>query len=145
MKTISVEYKLSKVYTNHCIRSTAISVLDNNNFEARHIMRVSGHKSETSIRSYSRQLTECKQREISHTLTSACAQSRTEIVPVSTEAEQSSSTNLPSSPMLTHNFSASQETVHFHSGAFSSGCNITINFNYEALHWFSGRCLGQLL
>ena len=118
MKTISVEYKLSKVYTNHCIRSTAVSVLDNNNFEARHIMRVSSHKSETSIRSYSRQLTECKQREISHTLTSACAQSTTEIVPVSTEAGQSSSTNLPSSPVLTHNFSASQETVHFHSGAF---------------------------
>ena len=82
METISVEYKLSKVYTNHCIRSTAVSVLDNNNFEACHIMRVSGHKSETSIRSYSRQLTECKQREISHTLTSACAQSTTEIVPV---------------------------------------------------------------
>ena len=31
---------------------------------------------------------------------------------------------------LTPNFSASQETVHFHSGAFSSGCNITVNFNY---------------
>ena len=125
MKTVSVERKLSKVYTNHCIRSTAVSVLDNNNFQARQIMRVSGHKSETSIRSYSRrQLTECKQREISHTLTSACAQSATEIVPVSTEADQSSLTNLPSSPMLAHNFAAS------HSGAFSSGCNITINFNY---------------
>ena len=90
MKTISVECKLSKVYTNHCI----VSVLDNNNFKARHIMRVSGHKSETRIRSYSRQLTECKQKEISHTRTSACAQSTTEIVPVSTEAEQSSSTKL---------------------------------------------------
>ena len=130
MKTISVEYKLSKVYTNHCIRSTAVSVLDNNNFEVRHIMRVSGHKSETSIRSYSRQLTECKQREISHTLTSVCAQSTTEIVPVSTTTEQSSSTNLPSSPVLTHSFSASQETVHFHSGTLSSGCNITVNFSY---------------
>ena len=131
MNTISVEYKLSKVYTNHCTRSTIyVSVLDNNNFEARHIMQVSGHKSETSIRSYTRQLTACNQREISHTLTSACAQSTTEIAPVSTEAGQSSSTNLPNSPVLTHNFSASQETVHFHSGAFSSGCNITTNFNY---------------
>ena len=126
MKSLSVEYKLSKVYTNHCISSTAVSVLDNNNFEARHIMRVSGHKSETSIRSYSRQLTECKQREIS----SACAKGTTEIVPVSTEAGQSSSTNLPSSPVLTHTVSASQETVHFHGGAFSSGCNIIVNFNY---------------
>ena len=102
MKTISVEYKLSKVYTNHCIRSTAVSVLDNNNFQARQIMLVSGHKSETSIRSNSRQLTECKQTEISHTLTSACAQSTMEIVPVSTEAGQSSSTNpnLPSSTIF---------------------------------------------
>ena len=130
MKTISVEYKLSKVYTNHCIRSTAVSVLDNNNFEARQIMRVSGHKSETSIRSYSRQLTECKQREISHTLTSARAQSATEIISVSTEADQSSLTNLPSSPVLTRNFAANQETVHFHSGASSSGYNITVNFSY---------------
>ena len=117
------------MYTYHCIRSTAVSLLDNN-LEVCHIMRVSGHKSETSIRSYSRQITESKQREISHTLTSACAQSTTEIVPVSTEAGQSSLTNLPSSPVLTHNFSASQKTVHFHSGAFSSGCNITVNFNY---------------
>ena len=53
MKTISVDRKLSQEYTNHCIRSTAVSVLDNNNVEARHIMRVSGHKSESSIRSYS--------------------------------------------------------------------------------------------
>ena len=130
MKTISVEYKPSKVYTNHCIRFTAVSVLDNNNFEARHIMRVSGQKSETIIRSYSRQLTECKQRDVSHTFTSACAQRATEIVPVNTEADQTSLTNLTSSPVLAHNFTASQETVHFHSGAFSSGCNITVNFNY---------------
>ena len=131
MKTTSVECKLSKVYTNHCIRSMAISLLDNNNFEVRHIMRVSGHKSETSIRSYSHQLTECNQREISHTLTSACAQSTTEIGPVSTEAEQSSLKNLPSLLVLKLNFAAlSQETVHFHSSAFSSGCSITVSFNY---------------
>ncbi|KAK2561787.1 hypothetical protein P5673_015173 [Acropora cervicornis] len=95
-------------------------------------MRVSGHKSGTSIRSYSRQLTECKQREISHTLTSACAKGTTEIVPVSTEAGQSRSINLPSSLVLTQKVSANQETVHFHSGAFSSGCNIT---GYSHADW----------
>ena len=36
MKTISVEYKLSKVSTDCCIRSTAVSVLDNDNFEEHH-------------------------------------------------------------------------------------------------------------
>ena len=89
MKTISVYCKLSQEYTNHCIRSTAVSVLDNNNIEGRHIMHVSGHKSESSKGSYSRQLTESKTREISQTLTSACAQGSTEIVPLGTEVEQS--------------------------------------------------------
>ena len=110
MKTISVDCELSREYTNHCIRSTTVSVLDNNNFEARHIMRVSGHKSESSIRSYSRQLTESKTREISQTLTSACAQGSTEIVPLGTEVEQSKLNvpNVQNSPVLTHNFAQFQ-------------------------------------
>ena len=71
MSSISKELKLSQKYTNHCIRATAVSLLDECNFEARHIMRVSGHKSESSIRSYSRRLSEVKQKEISHALSSA--------------------------------------------------------------------------
>ena len=52
MKTISREAKLSKIYTNHSIRATSVTILDSSGFEARHIMAVSGHKSESSIRSY---------------------------------------------------------------------------------------------
>jgi len=98
-------------------------------------MRESGHKSESSIRSYGRQLTESKSRETSQTLTSACTQGNTEIVPLGTEVEQSKLNvlNLQNSPVLTHNFatSSSQETVHFHTGAFSSGCNVTVNCHYH--------------
>ena len=54
MKDISEEAKLSKIYTNHSIRATCITNLDNSGKEARHIMAVSGHKSESSIRSYAR-------------------------------------------------------------------------------------------
>ena len=135
MKTISVDCKLSQGYTNHCIRSTAVSVLDKNNIEARHITCMSGHKSESNIRYYSRQLTESKTREISQTLTSACAQGSTEIVPLGTEVEQRklNVSNVQNSQMPTHNFAttSSQETVHFHTGAFSSGCSITVNFHYH--------------
>ena len=60
MSSISKELKLSQKYTNHCIRATAVLLLDECNFEARHIMRVSGHKSGSSIRSYSRRLSEVK-------------------------------------------------------------------------------------
>ena len=60
MSSISKELKLSQKYTNHCIRATAVLLLDECNFEAHHIMRVSGHKSESSIRSYSKRLSEVK-------------------------------------------------------------------------------------
>ena len=62
MSSIPKELKLSQKYTNHCIRATAVSLLDECNFEARHIMRVSGHKSESSIRSYYRRLSEVKRK-----------------------------------------------------------------------------------
>jgi hypothetical protein len=35
---------LSQIYTNHCIRSTTITTLDQAGVEARHIMRISGHR-----------------------------------------------------------------------------------------------------
>ena len=54
MKRISVDAKLHTIYTNHCIRVTSITILDNGGFEARHIMSVSGHRAESSIRSYAR-------------------------------------------------------------------------------------------
>ncbi|CAB4030289.1 uncharacterized protein LOC110048984, partial [Paramuricea clavata] len=128
MSRISKELELSQTYTNYRIRTTAVSLLDECNFEARHIMRVSGHKSESSIRSYSRRLSEVKQKQISHSLSSACfnstnASSSSEIVLVN-EAEEivyteSETTNCPQSPVLTQNFAShSQETVNFHSGAF---------------------------
>jgi hypothetical protein len=68
MKDISASAKLSKAYTNHSVRATHITVLDDAGFEARHIMRTSGHKSESSIRSYSHRLSDTKKHQISATL-----------------------------------------------------------------------------
>ena len=64
MKTISVDAGLSQLYTNHYIRASCITVLDDGGVEARHIMNVSGHKSETSIKSYSRNVSESKKHEM---------------------------------------------------------------------------------
>ena len=68
MANISQVAGLSQRYTNHCIRATAIQALDRAGFEARQITRISGHKSETSIKSYSRRLTEQTKRSMSETL-----------------------------------------------------------------------------
>ena len=54
MKEISTDAGLSISYTNHSIRATCITLLDDAGNEARHIMSVSGHKNESSIRSYSK-------------------------------------------------------------------------------------------
>ena len=52
MKDISVEARLSKVYTNHCVRATAITLWSNSGISNRHIMAISGHRSEQSLVSY---------------------------------------------------------------------------------------------
>ena len=60
MKILSRRARLSREYTNHSIRATSVTILDKSGFEARHIMCVSGHRQESSIRSYSKTSTEIK-------------------------------------------------------------------------------------
>ncbi|CAC5373816.1 KCTD1_15 [Mytilus coruscus] len=52
MKNLSKSAKLSREYTNHCIRSTCITLLDYCGFQSRHIKTISGHKNEASLSSY---------------------------------------------------------------------------------------------
>lgn len=44
MPRLSKFASLSETYTNHSIRATSITLMDNAGIEARHIMRVSGHR-----------------------------------------------------------------------------------------------------
>lgn len=57
--------------TNHCIRSTCITILDQQGYEAHHIMTVSGHKREESIKSYASKTSASTKRQISDTLADA--------------------------------------------------------------------------
>ena len=70
MKILSEKAKLSQVYTNHCIRATVVTNLDQQGFEARDIMATTGHKSESSIRSYASKCPPKKRRMISDALAS---------------------------------------------------------------------------
>lgn len=53
MAELSAEAELSKTYTNHSIRSTVMGMLDEL-FEGRHVIALSGHKSENTIKQYAR-------------------------------------------------------------------------------------------
>ena len=73
MKKLSVAAGLSYVYTNHCLRATTITTLDHSGCEARHMMAISGQKSEASIRSYSTHVADSTMRAMSLALTSHMA------------------------------------------------------------------------
>lgn len=77
MKKISITANLSKKYTNHCVRATCITNLDQNGVDTRHIMSISGHKSETAIRSYSSRLCEERKRQIFEVLSNSVPSKRT--------------------------------------------------------------------
>ena len=71
MTQMSTDYQLSIRYTNHSLSVMAISVLDDAGISGRHIIRISGHKSEESLKSYSRKVSNAKKRTISNTMSHA--------------------------------------------------------------------------
>ncbi|KAL9978416.1 hypothetical protein ACROYT_G015929 [Oculina patagonica] len=77
MKKLSIAAKLSFMYTNHSIKATALSILDECGYEARHIMALSGHRSESSIRSYASQTSLSTKRKMSETLTESLNNKKT--------------------------------------------------------------------
>lgn len=52
MKEVSKAANLSKVYTNHCVMSTAITLWSNAGLSNCHIMMLSGRRNENSLTSY---------------------------------------------------------------------------------------------
>ena len=52
MREISEEAQLSTVYTNHSVRATEITLWLDAGLENRHIMAISGHRNEQSLKSY---------------------------------------------------------------------------------------------
>ena len=56
MREISEEGQLSTIYTNHSVRATAITLWSDAGLENRHIMAISGHRNEQSLKSYNSRL-----------------------------------------------------------------------------------------
>lgn len=67
MKKISINAKLSQIYNNHSIRATTVGILSDE-FEARHVMAHTGHKSESTIKTYARKCPAIKRRAMSKSL-----------------------------------------------------------------------------
>ena len=74
MKEISKEANLSRIYTNHSLRATAITLWANAGLSDREIMAISGHRSEASLRSYHQQPSVNQLRKCSDVLTVALSE-----------------------------------------------------------------------
>ena len=70
MAVLSSEAELSQRYTNHSIRSTAITSLVNRGFDPITISRLSGHRNPASVSSYCADTSEQKKREMADALSS---------------------------------------------------------------------------
>ena len=97
MKEISLGAGLSKTYTNHCVRATAITLWSDSSVPARHIMSISGHANEQSLVSYNSrpstsQLKNCSEI-LSHALEKGQAPSQTDL-PSTTSCYSATSTRL---------------------------------------------------
>ena len=68
MTEISRMAKLSREYTNHSCRATTVHVLDEAQVPSRHIMSVTGHKSESSLKTYSGKTCEKNEKFMSETI-----------------------------------------------------------------------------
>ena len=77
MKNISKRLGLSQMYTNHSIRATCVTVLNNSGVATMQIMHVTGHRSESSLRSYNHDNSVQQKRAISDILGGQPTTSRT--------------------------------------------------------------------
>ena len=68
LSRISKDADLSRVYTNHSVRATTITALNDAGFETRVIMAVSGHRSEASVRNYCTDINQAQKRQTSNAL-----------------------------------------------------------------------------
>jgi len=62
-----VEAQLSKVYTNHSLRASSVHLLDSANVPT-HIMAVTGHKAESSLKTYTGYTDQNTKKLMSHTI-----------------------------------------------------------------------------
>ena len=70
MKNLFKNAELSNIYMNHCIWASVVTSLDEQGFEAHHIMAITGHKSENSFKSYASKCPERKRGEMIDALVS---------------------------------------------------------------------------
>ena len=121
MKEISKLASLSKIYTNHSVRATAITLWSDRQVPSRHIMAISGHRSEASLRNYNARPSSEQLRACSDILSSALSgrpqQSQQPRFP---DAVTSSNLLVPMNSTVVHSRNTAKQFVKYQPQALSS-------------------------
>ena len=122
MADICKNAKCSKTYTAHSLRATSIQGMNDAGFEVRHIMHMSGHKNESSVRSYSRDCSTYQKASMSKALSNL-------VVPQNETSDPISANHAVSKPpngnecefSVTAPTTSAEIPIAFQSSTFSSG------------------------
>jgi hypothetical protein len=128
MKEISKDAKLSRVYSNHCVRSTTVTVLDAAGIPIHRIMQTSGHRNESSVKFYCDRQTLEKEKESSNILArfgnDFQAQARQELEEEGNTQSQQVQSQVQNNIVANVNHSP---TLNLLRSAEFNNCNITFN------------------
>ena len=121
MKDISKLASLSRIYTNHSVRATAITLWSVAQVPSRHIMAISGHRSEASLRSYNARPSSEQLRACSDVLSGALSgrPQQSQQQPSFPDASTSSNLLVPTSTVV-HSQNTAQQFVKYQPQALSS-------------------------
>ena len=126
MKNISKQAKLSKSYTNHCVRVTVISELSEQGFTADEIATHTGHKKSDSVLGYIRHRRDGTKRKLAEALQIGLQDSsKVDVSIVGDDAEDRRiEVNMPSSSEAVVNFNVNF-SGNFTNCVFGLGKNAT--------------------
>ena len=77
MKRMSIDAKLSQIYTNHCTRATACKTLSDASFDRSDITKITGHKDTRSLDTYIGEASSVTKRALSDTLSELMCHKKT--------------------------------------------------------------------
>ena len=113
---ISEAARLSRRYTNHCLRATSVSILKDSGFDDRAVCRLTGHKNPQSLESYCRS-SENEKQALARALDGKMCRSRD----VKDSSSSSKAAEMTTSCSLQDSFAFKNSVIH----------NLTINIKSE--------------
>ena len=123
MKILSKAANLSKIYTNHSVRATAITLWSDAGLSNRHIMSLSGHRNENSLRSYNTRPSSQQLQLCSNVLSTALNSADQHLLPQKVTQQPDLTSGIATCTIPTQNiYSRHDEKVSF--AAMFSGCQI---------------------